>query len=245
MKSKSITSKQIVQTAIIILSSLLLVAFQNCSQTQGKFPTKSESTTGGSDIVDGPSPQVPNEPLFDSTGADLKPMSVLYSENVMISMQNQLGIQTPSARTIAAFAAGKSQLSAKGPFGNTDTVNQPMWGALTTLSGEFCVDTINLEKAKPVGSAAAPGTRSFFNQVNFTQAPNNLSMTARADSIRRLSLALWGRAETADELTQIQNGLTAMLQLPPVANTSVAVQTENAMLFVCTSMLASLDSIRN
>lgn len=225
--------------------SILVIGFQNCSQTQLTSPSKQTAAVAIDDSVSGPSPQQPESPLFDSTGADLKPVSVLYSENILLSMQSQLGIQVPSARTIAAFTAGKSQLSAKGPVGNVDTVNQPMWGAITTLSGEFCVDTINLEKAKPIGSAQAPGTRSFFNQVNFTQAPAGLSMTARADSIRRLSLALWGRPETADELLQIQNGLTAMLQLPPVTGTNNALQTENAMLFVCSSMLASLDSIRN
>ena len=107
------------------------------------------------------------------------------------------------------------------------------------------MDSITAEKAKTIGTAAAPGTRSFFNQVDFTRAPANVADTARADVIRRLALAVWGRPETATELTQIQTALTATLALPPVTGTAAGVQTENAMLFVCTAMLASLDGVRN
>ena len=236
------------KSAILGAGLLLIVGFQNCSQTQLKSP-KADALGLASDSNGGSgTPTVtpgPNGTTIDSSAADPKPASINYSENLMISMQNQLGIATPSAKTLAAVNAGKGQLSAKGPFNNVDTVNQPMWGAITAISGEFCVDAINADKAKAIGTAAAPGTRSFFNLVNFTVAPSNFNDTIRTDVIRRLSLAVWGRPETADESTQIKTALDAMLALPPVTGTSAAVQSENAALFICTAMLASLDSIRN
>jgi hypothetical protein len=230
--------------SILTLTAVSMIAFQNCAP--GEIAAKKKVDPIGL-ASDGTTTvgTTPTGLVVDSTGADLKPASVNYSENIMASMQNQLGVASPSAKTLAAFAAGKGQLAAKGPFNNVDTVNQPMWGAITTIAGEFCVDAISSEKTKAIGTAVAPGTRSFFNQVDFTRAPANVPETARADVIRRLALAVWGRPETATELTQVQTALTATLALPPVTGTSASLQTENAMLFVCTAMLASLDGVRN
>ena len=229
---------------ISILFALLvtITAFQNCAPGDIQSTKKASTPTAVGTGIDG---TIPGSSAIDSAGADLKPMSVNYSENLFSSMQNQLGLATPSAKTVAAFTAGKGQLSAKGPFNNVDTVNQPMWGAITTISGEFCLDSINAEKAKAIGTAAAPGPRSFFNQIDFTRAPASIPDTVSADVVRRLALAVWGRPETAAELAQIRTALAAVIALPPVTGSSAATQSENSMLFVCTAMLASLDGVRN
>lgn len=239
MKKLSLSTKAKIKTGITLslLGAFLLMSYQNCSP--GDLSTNNQAAIGGDNNGNGNGAGDGNnnngnggfsdngnsmEPVIDS-----KPVQTAYSENILISMLNATGVQTPSAATRASFADKSGRIT---ETGKADTVTAPMWQALTLLSADVCLDLINQEKA------ITQANRRIFPQVNFTTGPANVSAAAKADVIRRLARSLWGRLESEAEKTMIVSA--ANTAFTGVAATGA--QTENLMLFTCTGMLAALDA---
>jgi hypothetical protein len=209
--------KLIAGTTIPIAAVVLMMGFQNCS------------------------PGVVQSARLDSTGTlstnldeDTKPVTVAYSENTLVSMQQQLGIQKPSDRTLQAATTAKAKIS---ETGKVDAVNAPALMAVTNVAGELCLDLINEEMTK---EAAA---RRFFNQVNFTTGPTQVSAAAKSDVVRRLARNVWGRNETVAEKAVLLTSLDSVIAEPRRSGVDDGTDTQDAMLFTCTAMLSSLDAI--
>lgn len=209
--------KVIAATSLPISALVLMMGFQNCSP--GIVQSQRLESVGN---------------LSTSLEEDTKPVSVTYSENALLSMQQQVGIQTPSARTLTAANSARQKLS---ETGKADSVNAPAMIAVANLAGELCLDLITEEKAK------AADARRFFNQINFTTGPTSISAAAKADIIRKMARNFWGRNETAAEKTVLTTSIDAAIADPRRTGQSDAVDTEDILIFGCTGMLASLDSI--
>jgi hypothetical protein len=212
--------KLLASTGLPMAALVLMIGFQNCSP--GIVQSTKLSSTGGSD-----------SPL--SIDEDVKPVTVTQSENLLISMQSITGLQNVSARTITAGNVAKAKVS---ETGKADSINGPMWLSITNLSGEVCLDLITDEKAK------AQADRRFFGQVNFTAAPAALTPEIKDDVIRRMARNFWGRNETASERTVIKSSLDAAALDPRRPGVSDVIETEDVLIFTCSAMLASLDSVR-
>lgn len=208
-------------TGLPLMALFLMMSFQNCAPGVVQS-TKLPSTGGG----------IAETPL--NIDEDTKPVTVTYSENLITSMQLQTGLQTLSTRTVNANTSAKEKIS---ETGKADSVNAPMWMAVTNLAGEVCLDLVTDEKAK------AAGSRRFFGQVDFTRAPASFSADAKSDMIRRMARNFWGRNETVAEKTVIVSSLDGAIADPRRANANDAAETEDILVYACTAMLSSLNAI--
>lgn len=222
LKKMTLSQQRKIQAVVLfpLLAGTLLVSFQNCSpgvvQSAKLASVGPEGATGNLD-------------------EDTKPVTVAYSENILTSMQLQTGLQTPSGRVLTANTSAKAKIS---ETGKADTVNAPMWMAVTNLAGEVCLDLITDEKAK------AADARRFFSSVDFSKAPDALSADNKNDIIRRMARNFWGRNETAAEKTLLLSSLDSVLAQPRRTGIADGTETEDALIYTCSAMLSSLDAIR-
>jgi hypothetical protein len=222
-KEMSLSQKRklLASTGLPMAALVLIIGFQNCSP--GMVQSSKLDSTGPSS----------NTPL--NIEEDTKPVTTINSENLLVSMQSLTGIQNVTPRTITAANNAKAKIS---ETGKVDSINGPMWLSITNLGGEVCLDLITEEKAK------AEGERRFFGRVNFNAAPSSMTAEIKDDVIRRMARNFWGRNETAAERTVIKSSLDEALALPRRNGITDAIETEDALLYTCTAMLASLDAMK-
>lgn len=216
--------KILASTGLPMVALVLMMGFQNCSP--GVVSSTKVASTGGTN----------NGPSQLDLDSDTKPVTVSYSENLLVSMQQQTGLQTLSARSITAANSAVQKVS---ETGKAESVNAPMWIAVTNLSSEVCVDLIAAEKA-----ITTPASRRFFGQIDFTKGPTAITDAAKDDMIRRMARNFWSRNETVAEKIAIKSTLDAAMALPALSGQSTTAETDNALMFTCTAVLSALDSIR-
>ncbi len=210
--------KVLAATSLPLSALVLLMGFQNCSP--GVVQSAKLDSVGST--------------LSTNIDDDTKPITVAYSENTLVSMQQQTGIQTPSARTIAAANTAKAKIT---ETGKVDSVNAPGLMAVTNVAGEICLDLVTEEKAK------ATADRRFFNQIDFAAAPTALTAANKADLVRRMARNFWGRNETVAEKTVLLTSIDAVTADPRRMGVTDGTDTEDVSIFACTAMLSSLDAI--
>jgi hypothetical protein len=222
MKKMTLSQKRklVAATSLPISAIILMVSFQNCSPGVVQSARLESEGTALSTNLD--------------LDADTKPVTVAYSENILISMQQLTGIQTPSTRTLTAATSAKAKIS---ETGKVDSVNAPALMAVTNVAGEICLDLIIEEKAKTADS------RRFFNLVDFAAAPATISTTGKSDLVRRMARNFWGRNETVAEKTVLLTSIDSVTADPRRTIATDAAETEDVMLFTCTAMLSSIDAI--
>jgi hypothetical protein len=213
--------KVLASTGLPMAALVLIVGFQNCSPGLVQSSKLDSNGSSGNTVL--------------NIEEDTKPVSTVNSENLLVSMQSLAGIETISDRTVAAAVGAKSKVS---ETGKVDSINGPMWLSLTNLAGEVCLDLITEEKAK------AQADRRFFGQVNFNAPPSSMTPEVRDDVIRRMARNFWGRNETPPERTVIKSSLDEAIALPRRTGVSDALETEDALIYTCTAMLSSLDSMK-
>lgn len=113
--------------------------------------------------------------------------------------------------------------------GDPASVNAPLMMTLVSISGDVCFTWVDDETRK------AASSRRVFNQIDFNAGPDRVSDAAKNDVIRRLSRLAWGRNETDQERTLIKGALLEFTGTSPA-------DTQRAMIFTCSAMLASLDT---
>lgn len=207
----------------ILAFSALVIGFQNCG-IEGSF-SKSGSLT---------QPSVTPGPTITTTGTDepaedTRKVGVNHSQNMLVTMQNQLGVAAISAGTRTTLA---TQIGKVPEQGTAESVTAPMWIAVTQISGEVCNDLVVQE------TPVAPDSHRIFRGVNF-QVNGAITDVQKADVVRRLARSVWSRNETADEKKDLIDALNA--NFPQAAGTTGA-QKQVAMIFLCTAMTASLDA---
>ncbi len=157
-----------------------------------------------------------------------KTVSLVQSNQIVDHYVSCLGTGKASDQTMAVFNAKAGAIS---EFGNVDTITAPMMMALSSIAGEFCSDLINQE------SALAINSRRIFSGINFPAAslPSDAMMT---DAMRRLARSCWGRNESDSEKQTLMSAISSAFPSGTANLTG-----RNAMLFMCTSMLSSVDAL--
>ena len=212
--------KLLAGASLPITALVLMMSFQNCSPG---VVTSSHLASQG------------NASANTNLEEDTHPVTLAYSENSLISMQQQTGVAMPSARTLTAANSAKAKIA---EVGTVTALNAPAYMAVTNLAGEICLDLVTEEKAK------TPDTRRIFNQIDFAAAPAAQTVAAKKDLIRRMSRNFWARNESAAEQTVLLSSIDAAAADARRTGVSDAVDTEDMMVFACTGMLASIDSIK-
>jgi hypothetical protein len=176
------------------------------------------STSGSSDGAS-------TDPLVDENGYQLDPnaqtLSLVYNKQVLDHLVSCSGIGKASSETEGTWASKRGAVSIDG---TVTTITAPMLMAITTISGDVCRDLIEQEKKQP----------SLFKGVNWTDTSLPAD-PALNDAIRGLALSCWARPEEEIERSMILETVKSEF--------TGAISPSDAMLFLCTSMLASLDTM--
>lgn len=149
-------------------------------------------------------------------------LSVVYNKQVLDHMVSCSGVGIPSEATQATWAAKRGAISIDG---TVLTITAPMLMAVTTIAGDVCRDLIDQEKLNP---------RLLIN-VNWasTTLPSD---SVLSDAVRGLALSCWQRPEEEVERLTVLDAVRSQFSGSDVNNS-------DAFLFLCTSMLASLDTL--
>ena len=156
------------------------------------------------------------------------PAKVTDSEKLLPSLVSVVGVGRPSSRTLTAYRNERARVS---ETGDAESVNAPMWLAVTNVAGEVCWDLIAQEKPIPAAQ------RRIFSLIDFTKGPKEIADAATSDVVRRLARSAWARNETDEERTLIASAVKASF-----GSSAAAAETDRAMLFTCTSVLAAMDT---
>lgn len=149
-------------------------------------------------------------------------LSVVYNKQVLDHMVSCSGVGIPSEATQATWAAKRGAISIDG---TVLTITAPMLMAVTTIAGDVCRDLIDQEKLNP---------RLLIN-VNWasTTLPSD---SVLSDAVRGLALSCWQRPEEDVERQTVLDAVKSQFS-------SSSINNSDAFLFLCTSMLASLDTL--
>jgi len=197
----------------------VVTTFQACGPG---ILSKKESASNDGIFVQGP-----DATMQAVDGA--KTSAVIHSENVLTSLVSVAGTGQPSNATRNLYNTVRGMIPESG---KVDSVNGPMMMAVTNLAGSVCWDLVLQEKA-----IANVSQRRIFGQVDFTRGPASVSSAAHDDVIRRLARSAWGRNESDEERSLIKSAVTSGF------TSATAADTDRAMLFTCTAILSSQDSL--
>ena len=200
-----------------LLAVTAVVGYQNCSP--GNVETARLSSTGSN----------------SSTGLkledDLKPIQTITSESLEQSMMQLTGIQTPSTAARQAIDSANSKLS---PSGDADTVNAAMMLAIANVAGEFCLQLVDQERA------VTSDQRRFFKAVDFSRGPASVTPDQRTNVMKRLVRGFAAEDINSAELAYSQMMLSEFEGIPRNAGVSDQTETQNLMIYACSSVLSSL-----
>lgn len=198
---------------VTLFSVTIATGFGQGCAQSKKATTSSNGDDGSADLGGTPEYQI------DPNSVTL---SMVYNKQVLDHMVSCSGLGVASDNTLATWSSKRGAVSIDG---TVVTITAPMLMAVTTIAGDVCQDLINLEKTEP----------RLFNGVNWSAIalPDNTTIN---NSIRSIALSCWQRAETAEENQIITDALYSEFG-------SGTINPSDAYLFLCTSMLSSLDTL--
>jgi hypothetical protein len=183
---------------------------------QGCAKTQKSSNAGS---VDAASQTNNNTSELDPNSQTL---SLVYNKQILDHMVSCSGIGVASDETLITWSEKRGAVSIDG---TVLSLTSPMLMAVTTIAGDVCRDLINTEKTTP----------RLFNNINWS-ATSLASDATLNDSIRGLALSCWQRQEADEERQVIMDALHSEFGTGTINNS-------DAFLFLCTSMLSSLDTL--
>ncbi len=207
-------------TLWIPISALLVVGFNNCGQSN--FESSLDLSSLG----------IQNDEM-DSEKLGL-PYALLSAEQTLNSMLSVTNVGTANTAIINEY---NTRYGALAGGNDLSMANSPVMLGSTSLAGEVCNSLVTAEKA------ATAETRNFFGSVDFAVSVGSITDSGFNSSVRGMARSFWGRNETADELSFLQEyKLEFIAALTGTALTQVA-STSNLITATCAAMLSSLDAI--
>lgn len=164
---------------------------------------------------------------FDEDNSDItvipgeKTVATVYSKQFLDNMLACTGVGTPSMQTKQEYENRRGGLS---EYGYATKVTGPGLMAVAAVAGEVCNDLINQEKPLDLNS------RRIFKEIDFSRMPSSAEIEPAA---RRLALSCWQRQMTTEETNMVLDALSD----------AGSMSADQASVFACTSILASLSGI--
>lgn len=207
--------KLLIRVGAVVFSGALIVV--GMGQGCGKF------TAVGEDGEANQSSTNASESDDPSITPNTETIGLVYGKQIFDQYNTCIGSGLASERTIAMYSSKQGTVSESGLI---TTLTAPMLMAAASIAGEVCEDLLLQEKISP----------RIFIGFNFasTSLPADGSL---ADAVRRISRSCWSRDEDPEEADIVIANLKAAFSSPS-ANTG-----HDAAMFMCTSMLGSLDAI--
>jgi hypothetical protein len=217
---KSLVTKM---ATVIVGSALLITGLgQGCSKwSLVDLNSESGSAAPASLVADDP-----------SIAANTLSIGLVYGKQILDNFTGCLGSGIPSQRTLNVYEAKQGSISEDGAVG---TVTAPMLMATASIAGEVCMDLINQERGLSLNA------RRIFTGIDF--ASNSVpAQGLMQDAARRIARSCWDRDEESAEADVILQSVNSAFSSAPTAAVATPVA-QDAMLFLCTSMMSSLEAI--
>ena len=166
-------------------------------------------------------------------------VSTVYAKQVLDNMTSCSGIGTPSVATVQEWS---NRLGTISEYGYATTVSGPMMMGIVAIAGEICNDVLTNETPRP------DLERIIFDGVDFTQGPSAVSPATVRLVITRLARSCWQREDdpvpgAGGEASETDIIVDAYNDIVSAGGGDTPAQTRNAMLGLCTGMMASLSAI--
>lgn len=212
-KSKK-TLYRFYQICFILLFSLSI----GISLGQGCARPYQENHASSSSTPNNISATTPEYPI----NTDVATLGMVYNKQILDHLVSCSGVGAPSDETLATWNSKKGAVSIDGTI---LTITSPMLMAVTTIAGDVCRDLVEQEKTTP----------RLFAGINWSSSslPSDAILS---DAIRGLALSCWKRSEDDNEKQILLDSVKG-------AFTESSIDSSEALLFLCTSMLASLDTL--
>jgi len=195
----------------------LMIAFMGNACSEFKTASNGDPSSSGIDFA-----QCSSSVDF-TTLPGAATVAIVYGDQVLENMQACTALAQPS---IATLDANAERLGSFSKYGYAGDVTSALMMATAALASEVCDDLVDQE------ANLATTARRIYSSVDFNM--NALNDSAIEDVATRMSRSCWGRMPASEELTIIREEVNAM---GTVSNRLRAVS-------ICTSVLASLDGIR-
>lgn len=163
------------------------------------------------------------------------PYALLSAEQTLSSMMKVTNVTTLSPAIKTEYTGRYSALAAGNDLG---MANAPLMLGSTSLAGEVCNSLLSQEKA-----LTDPTARNFFESINFTLGVSGLSESSFNAVIRGMARSFWGRHETLEELTLMQEYKLDFMKALPEADLVKPASLNNFLTATCAAMLSSVDAI--
>lgn len=202
--------------SFVVMGAVVIFSFgQGCGKLSSIDGTSAADNSGaGTDTSAGGSTYVPNT----------QTLSLVYGKEILDHYSSCIGSGLPTDRALAMYDSKKGTISETGAV---STLTAPMLMAATSIAGEICEDLILKEKIAP----------RIFIGVNLS-SPSLPAQNLLQDSMRRIARSCWSRNEDAVESQIVMSAINDSFSGADVTN-----KAHDAALFMCTAMLASLDSL--
>ncbi len=198
-----------------LIASYIIGVGQGCSKGGGGSSNSGDSSTVSQYISDGTVP-------------DKITLSTIYGKQVLEHLVSCLGTENASPKALKMYEDKQGTISVTGAV---DAVSAPMLIGEISIAGEVCQDLIDIE------TELEDIDRRVLLGINFSS--NELpSEQVLKDSIRRISLSCWGKAEDDTERQILLDALNEAFAGENYAGTA-----QDATLFMCTSMLSSTNAL--
>ncbi len=207
-------------SALALVAILNLTLFENCNGFRMSFDLPS-SDTG-----------LPPGVLADQTG-DTVSAKILTADQMLVSF-GQLTKVNPTSDKIKTEFSNRSGVLADG-FA-LSAVSAPLLIGVANLTSQFCDEAIGKEQT------AAPQARRLFNNVDFNSGLTAFSSNSYQAMVSNLALKFWGREISAAEQAILSKGRLDF-ENSFVGNRETGAAVVNLVLYTCTGMLSSFDSI--
>ncbi len=185
-----------------------------------------EASTGGGNF---------DEPINDLSieGKNTLPVSLQSAEQVLYSMSSVAGV--PVNNNIQTEYNRRETLLASGY--DIKMINSPMWIGITNIASTVCNELITKEAALPLAQ------REFFGDVDFTRSVSSVDLQKFENVVEKMSERFWGRELYEEEVQALTLGRSDFEKSLDSTDAVNPTQTRNLMLYTCTGMLASFETI--
>jgi hypothetical protein len=163
---------------------------------------------------------------------DIETVGLTYSKQILDHLVSCSGIGVPTDATQSTWLSKKGAVSVDGAV---DTLTAPMLMASATIAGDVCRDLIDQEEKADTDTDSQTEAR-IFTGVNWSTSTPLPSTGVLTTSIQGLALSCWQRQAESAELDLI-------LQAVQSEFGSGNINTREAYLFLCASMLGSIDTL--
>ena len=211
-------------TALALVSGVITVFGFACSKSHSPESLPQALNDGGGGFTDTRPPAFV-KPATANVGIPV--LSQTYASFVSVLQLEPVQISQASRDEYTKQATNLSET------GRLNSIGSSFQVAVTQLSAQLCLDKINAE--------AAPGAvRTLFAEIDLTQG-GVMSDGALAMVINRLARAAWQRDESDEERKLLTAAVNESISIDPTAG---AGPTRNALLVLCTAVLASVSGIQ-